>query len=69
MIRIRFQNSVYVVKEIHGFPYLNKIIFWIGDNKYIINFKDLTKVEELLTQACEHGFIDLSKEDIEYEID
>ena len=70
MIRIRFKNTINTTKEIYGYPYTKEIVFYVKDDKYTITLQNSLIVEKLLNQACEQGFINFDKEEIEeYSID
>ena len=69
MIRIKIKDTVIAVKEVKGYPYCNQIVFHYDDDKYTITLTSDIKVEWLLRQACECGFIDFDKERGKYEID
>lgn len=67
MIRVRLKETIYCVKKLHSYPALGRIIFYDKDDKYEITLESSQKVEELMSQACERGFIDFTKENIEVE--
>lgn len=64
MIRVRLRNEVYVTKHVYGYPWANTIMFVHKDDQYTVELKDSQRVEALLSQLCERGYIDFSKEEV-----
>jgi threonyl-tRNA synthetase len=64
MIRIRLAGEIHCVEKLYSNPAFRRIIFYDKDVKFEITLEDSQRFEELMTQACERGFIDFSKEKI-----
>ena len=64
MIRIRIGERVFVAKSVYGYPALKRIDVYEKDDRHLVTLESSQRVDELMTQACERGFIDFSKEKI-----
>lgn len=64
LIRIRIKNEVYVTKHVYGYSWYNSIAFFYKDDLYTVKLKDSNRIDVLLSQACEKGYIDFSKEEV-----
>ena len=64
MIRIRLKNEVYTTKHLEGYPHFGTINFFNKDDYYTVRLRDANRVNDLLSQACETGYIDLSREEV-----
>ena len=69
MIRIRLAETVYCVKKLYGYPAIQRIDFYDKDDRYTVTLESSQKVEELMSQACERGFIDFTKEKVRIEFE
>lgn len=64
MIRIRIEDEVYVTKHVYGYLWSSSIVFFCKDDIYTVELKDSNRIDVLLSQACEKGYIDFSKEEV-----
>ena len=67
MIRIRLAETVFCVKKVYGYPTIRRIDVYDKDGRYMVTLESSQKVEELMAQACERGFIDFTKEKIRFD--
>lgn len=67
MVRIRLGERVFVVKSVCGYPALRRIDIYEKDDRHLITLESSQRVDELMAQACERGFIDFSKEKFKYD--
>ena len=64
MIRIRLRDEIFITKSIDAYPFCREIVLRTKDYEYTVTIKDTARVNALLSQACELGYIDFSKEDV-----
>ena len=69
MIRIRLAEEIFCVKRVYGYPAFRRIDVYDKDDRYKITLESSQKVEELMSQACERGFIDFTKEKIKFDFE
>ena len=69
MIRIRLGETVFCAKRVYGYPAIRRIVVYDKDDRYTVALESSQKVEELMYQACERGFIDFTKEKIEFDFE
>lgn len=69
MIRIRLAETVFCVKKVYGYPAIQRIDVYDKDGRYMVTLESSQKVEELMSQACERGFIDFTKEKIIFDFE
>lgn len=62
MIRVRLGGIVFSAKKVYGYPSQRHIDVYDKDVRYKVTLESSQKVEELMSQACERGFIDFTKE-------